>query len=499
MASYFAVSVTFLDAGFHGRRDGGNAEWPPSPLRLFQALLAASAARWRQDHFAAYAVPALRWLERQASPLIVAARQHFGVPVRIAVPNNDLDVLASAWSRGQEPKRQPAALKTLKTVRTTHLLGEDQVHYLWELPDSLTDDVRGNTEVLSSAAQSIVSLGWGVDLVAACGRVITAQEYSVLLSRKGLDSWRPGGEGTQEGLRVPVSGTVDALLARHKGFMERLRGGALADLAPLTAFHVVDYRRGTDPPPRRWAGFRLRHPTEDHHAAFGIIRANSVAAMTRNATARMAMSQGWPMDLIDRYVHGHRGQDEPTMPRFSYLPLPSIEPRGESKISLGPIRRVLVAELVESQESHLPWIRKMLPGQFLTDDKTGERRAMMTPLTSSDGVLRRYIEPADTWATVTPVVLPGCDDGKFAKAERLFFKALRHAGYSPEALAELEFRNVSFWPGNDLARRFHRPDYLKRDNWSVHHVRLKWRQPIAGPLALGAGRHCGLGIFAGLQ
>src|SRR5262245_64604221 len=49
--------------------------------------------------------------------------------------------------------------------------------------------------------------------------------------------------------------------------------------------------------------------------------------------------------------------------------------------------------------------------------------AMLAPLNESDWVLRQYTGSSDTWATVTPMVLPGSDDGKFAKAEKLFFKA----------------------------------------------------------------------------
>ncbi len=41
MIRYLCISATFLDGRFHGRRDGGESEWPPSPLRLFQALVAA--------------------------------------------------------------------------------------------------------------------------------------------------------------------------------------------------------------------------------------------------------------------------------------------------------------------------------------------------------------------------------------------------------------------------------------------------------------------------
>src|ERR1700730_13175967 len=41
-ASHFCLSVTFHDCRFHGRRDNGEPEWPPSPLRLFQSLVAAA-------------------------------------------------------------------------------------------------------------------------------------------------------------------------------------------------------------------------------------------------------------------------------------------------------------------------------------------------------------------------------------------------------------------------------------------------------------------------
>src|SRR5262245_43034384 len=121
MPSWFCLSVTFHDPSFHGRADGGDPEWPPSPLRLFQALLAAGSMRWRGEEFDGVAA-AFKWLEGQRrQPVIVAPKRHVGAPGRIAVPNNDLDVAAAAWSRGQEPKKQPSELKTLKTVRPTHL------------------------------------------------------------------------------------------------------------------------------------------------------------------------------------------------------------------------------------------------------------------------------------------------------------------------------------------------------------------------------------------
>ncbi|HEV3440895.1 MAG TPA: type I-U CRISPR-associated protein Csb2, partial [Gemmata sp.] len=70
MSNVLCITVRFLDPmpQFHGRADGGEPEWPPSPLRLFQALVDAAASRWRDLRFDDYAKPFLRWLEKQAPP-----------------------------------------------------------------------------------------------------------------------------------------------------------------------------------------------------------------------------------------------------------------------------------------------------------------------------------------------------------------------------------------------------------------------------------------------
>src|SRR5205085_12158335 len=123
------------------------------------------------------------------------------------------------------------------------------------------------------------------------------------------------------------------------------------------------------------------------------------------------------------------------------------------------IRRVLIAELGDLSQSQTPWAEQVLSGQLLADIETGEPCAMLAPLpqnkkrSESDWVLNKYVGVGRAWSTVTPVVLPGSDDGRWAKTKKLFCKALRHAGYHAEALAdEPEFRNVPFWPGAELAR-----------------------------------------------
>src|SRR5438128_12670098 len=125
------------------------------------------ASRWREQAFKDYAQPALEWLQRQNAPIIFAPEHRVGVPVRIAVPNNDLDVAASVWARRQEPKKQPDELKTMKTVRSTRPMGnkDDQatVHYLF-LP---ADGGCPQLEALTTASRSITHLAWRIAMADA--------------------------------------------------------------------------------------------------------------------------------------------------------------------------------------------------------------------------------------------------------------------------------------------------------------------------------------------
>src|SRR5207253_4859147 len=100
MTSYLCLSVQFLEAAFHGRQDGGAPEWPPSPLRLFQALVAAPAARWGERQHLDYARPALKWLEEQSPPEVVAPSGETGTGYRLSVPNNAMDLVGRAWDKG---------------------------------------------------------------------------------------------------------------------------------------------------------------------------------------------------------------------------------------------------------------------------------------------------------------------------------------------------------------------------------------------------------------
>lgn len=500
MLSHLCFSVTFLDPTFHGRTDGGEPEWPPSPLRLFQSLVAAAYTAWINDaELLAQATAALEWLERQLPPVIVTPASRLSQPYRLSVPNNAMDIVGRAWQRGNETGKDanPATHKAMKMVEGTSLVDGDSVHYLWPL-GAAKDDVLGFTETLSKAAQNLFALGWGIDMAVGHGRVIsdsTAQS----LERTG-ERWSPLARDGQSRLRVPTSGSLNELRRRHSQFLRRVTSdGGFAPVQAFSAFQRVGYAREQDRPARPFAAFQLLHPEEQRFRSFRGALTAKVAAMTRHAVAVVARDTGHTendidaAEWLDQYVHGHNRTNETRLGRFSYLPLPTIDPREV----VGGIRRMLVAEPVDGTSEHVSWLRRILSGQPLLRDPDQKLEAILAPLPVSDTVLRRYVETSGEWATVTPVVLPWGDRGKPQLAERQFLKALRHAGYRADELDDLELRREPFWRGAELARRYFVPKHLLGTaNW---HVRIRWRHSMSGPLVIGSGRFCGLGLFAAWQ
>ena len=483
MPNYFVLSIRFLDAvpSFHGRGDGSEPEWPPSPLRMFQALVCAAAGRWREQSLHDYAVTALRSLEGQ-TPIIIAPAVHaHRTPYRMYVPNNAGDLVSAAWARGSS-EASMAQHRVEKDVRPTRLIDDNAVHYLYPLPDGTCPHL----ETLVAAARSITHLGWGVDMVAADASIITKDAAAELTGER----WRAVSTGGTP-LRVPQSGTLDALIAKHQAFLNRLGPDGFHPVPPLSAFRVVGYRRDQDSVGRPYAAFRLLHPETGKNQTYAATDPVKVAGMIRCAAGKLAIqSRPDKKAWIDEFVYGHHNGSE-SFGRFSYLPLPSIQP----VVGVGRIGRVLIAEPLGAAGKEITWIKRLLAGQ-LALNKQGCPAFLLVPLTG-DHVLNQYVKPSDSWTTVTPVALPGSDDGMASKTDKLLGKMFRHAGYSLDMLADWpEYHRVPFWRGAEDAKRYRprAPHYLA--NCTMYHMRIRWKVPISGPLALGSGRHCGLGVFA---
>jgi CRISPR-associated protein Csb2 len=509
MPSFLSLAVTFLDPRFHGCGDAGAPEWPPSPLRLFQALVAATAAH-DGGTLSDESADTLRWLEAQPPPEIIAPRQRDGAPYRLSVPNNAMDKVGAAWSRGNlygQGDANPATHRAMKTVRPTHLVDGETVYYLWPLSAEPSNAVLSHVERLQTMARRLVALGWGIDLVVGNARILSEEQLP-----HGV-RWFSGSRGSSP-LRTPVAGTLHALTRRHDAFLNRLADDRFSPVPglPVTAFSITAYRREDEPPTRPVAAFQLLKTDASGYRIFEPRKGSEVTGMLRHAAAIAAQDAGWSEDRINRVVlgHGESRRNETHQPvglqRFAYLPLPSLERRrgkqGNPGIVVSGVRRALLTVFSDDLEREIDWARRALSGRDLLGEPDAQPKALMRGQSEADWNIQQYLKPCATWATVTPVVLPGHDDRNASKTELLLRKALVQAGFSEQLanVAELDWRHVGFWTGIDMASRYFVPKHLQK--YRRVHVRLTWKDSqqqslsVSGPVCIGGGRFYGLGLFA---
>ena len=501
MISYLCLSVQFLQPYYHGRGDGAEPEWPPSPLRLYQALVAAASRRFQEDQSRDNGVSALHWLEQQPTPAIAAVNGRLAwSKYRLYVPDNTGDLAAGAWSRGDATR---IVSRTEKDIRPMHLPDFGEVHYLFPL----TDDTCPHFNILCDVARSVTHLGWGVDLVVGNATVKTEAEV-VLLNG---EVWRPTLAATKTALRIPMSGTLDALITKHKAFLNRIGRDSQGNecfhpVPPLSTFRVVGYRRANDPRARPFIvfelrnddGTRFRYPQDKLIHLAGMVRHLAIKLMGESPPEEVGNSADW----VRSYVAGHRDAGADAHRQLSYLPLPSI---GHAHVDPA-VRRVMIAAPLDDDRL-LQHLEMMLDGQQLSP--TPETKLNHPPTlvrVGHDNIARFYTQSATNWASVTPVILPGHNDHKPDKTRKLIEKALQQSGI--DIPCEYEWSAFSQFPKSLSAHRYDRdkrptgyvrPKHLL-DQTAIH-LKLRFNDgvKVPGPLAIGAGRHCGLGLMASFE
>ena len=476
MTRHLCISVTFLDPLFHGKGDDEEPEWPPSPMRLFQAILAGTRAGCRANEWSDAKGAAFQWLAQRRPPLIVAPEARATPGYTSYVPNNDSDETFDRQER-----------LTTKVVRPHRLCDGGTVHYLWSIEESDWPAAKPHAEVLCREARHLLALGWGIDQVVGNGRVLSDAEAAALPGRpwRAWSAYRPGSRTW----RVPCGDSLEDLERVHKSFLQRVRGNQYFPQPRFSRFYSVSYISAETMPMRSYAAFEL-----PEGVAFRQEDAAKVAAMLRSLACRSAADDTHEFPGgSEVYVAGHTGSRKHTPPRFSYLPLPTI---GHEHAD-GMIRRLLIAEPFGGDGSHKRWAQERLLNAVLRDQDGNDRGVLLDPWRAASGpMIARYVDQARTWCTVTPVILPGFDDGRHAKAEKLFLTAVRDAGLPIDAVAELTMRKAPFWPAQH-PRQYAVPAYL--NHLPAWHVQIVFREQVPGPLAIGAGRHAGLGIFAGAE
>lgn len=497
---------------FHGRADNGEPEWPPSPMRAFQALLNAAGLRTRGKTLPLEVRSALQVLE-VLRPSIIAPRATLSTTGhRAYVPHNQTDLVTAAWNRGNVDA-SIASHRIEKDFRPYRIETVDEelptVHYLYHL-NAVDADPTELLSILRPYVRSVHCLGWGIDQVVADAMLVESPSMQAIGER-----WTPTPQGGRR-LRVHRNGSLDALVRRYDKFLNRLVESDWSPVPPLSAIEQVRYRRDTDSVARPAIVFKLLDDNDDTvsypHAKLihlaGMVRHVAIEMMRHNPPRRLRGIQ--PTEWVQAYVAGHQSPEDKAADsphsQFSYIPLPSI---GHQHTDPAVRRVMIVAPL--GDEAWLDHLAQYLDGQMLEPENDTRLPAgthlQLIPDGHKDGVRDAYIRDSRTWASFTPVILPGHDDHKPDKTRKLILKALAQSGL--EQPCEFEWSTFSLFPKSYDARKYvhddnapggkrrvgyFRPDHLLHQ--TAVHLRITFQQPVPGPITVGAGRHYGLGLFA---
>jgi CRISPR-associated protein Csb2 len=266
-------------------------------------------------------------------------------------------------------------------------------------------------------------------------------------------------------------------------------------------FDQVFYASAERPLGRPYVVFALRDSHEDiyryPHAKLihiaGMTRCAAIKAMKAYHPAEVEDAAAW----VESFVAGHRPEGVESHQQFSYIPLPSIGHEHADAM----IRRVMIAAPF-GHETQLRHLGDQLEGEQLKLEGGGEGPVLYR--LQSDSVTRQYLDPSRVWASVTPIILPGHDDHKPEKAVKLIERAFRQSGIDQPCQytwgATPNFAHCLTAHKYDQHGRptgYYRPDHLAA--LTAVHIRVTFEHPVAGPLSIGAGRHCGLGVLAGLN
>lgn len=473
MTKKLILQAQFLSPRFHGLLQDGSPEWPPSPFRMFQALLNGAMQSAGMDSDATRA--AFRWLETQSPPVIFAPKKSRGAQRTSYVPSNDV-----------YRRREYSSRLTPKNLHPSVFTEGASVSYIWDLPDAA--ETARNAEILIRAARRMNALGWGIDAVIGNGRLVDAS------AADGFDGerWLPVA-GAASRLRVPEKGALDDLLHCHTEFMKRSpKGEAPMPRREPRIFRFVEYAREGDAVGRRYEAFDIEGYSL-HSDFFALRNAFWVGDSIRRLMCREINRRDYNEQFngnADKDLAGHITKRTETAYRISCVPLPSY---GHQYVD-GGIRRALIAEPIGSSAGVKEWAQRRLSGEPLYDKRKKHRGLLVEPGgAASRRMVNRYTRPSKEWSSVTPIILPGTDKRKRRKAEAQILKTLAQAGYPESMIQDWNIRKTPHWRNGLHAERYHiPPEFVGRGVW---HLELEFKNEVRGPVTIGAGRFRGLGVM----
>ncbi|NOZ51634.1 MAG: type I-U CRISPR-associated protein Cas5/Cas6 [Gammaproteobacteria bacterium] len=478
------ITLKLLDDRYNGADD-----WPPSPFRLFQALLcAANAGRAATDEER----QALTWLEGLEQPVIAVPRACLTQGTTYYVPRNGADACGGNLVKA-------ARLRDAKCVQPRLFEAASPMLYIWT-----AENADRYSLTISAISERLYQFGRGVDIAYATTELVQIEEAQMMLKKHVGNIYRPTPNGI-EGLDVycPATGSLNSLTRRHSEHARKFQGNALRQPAP-PHFQKVKYN---SPVTRLFFDFAPQNGA----TGYCVSPVDSVVSLVEQIRDRAAqrLKQHFPPEKIERLVIGRNASESDKNRRIRIIPLPSI---GSSHADRH-IRRLMVEVPIACPlaTADIEWAFSGL--NLGVDLQTGELLDETQPcLVSSDdrkmathyGVDATVKKAHRIWRSVTPVALPigryhGKKGSERAAGEmvlrRTVQQAVRHSGYKQS----VDIRAVQREPLE--GKGLHAEQFAAGERFSsntLYHVEIAFQEPVSGPLVIGNGRYLGLGIMAPL-
>lgn len=452
------LGVAFAAIG----RDSPEPDWPPQPDRVFSALVASWAARGKRSDEKA----ALEWLETLEPPRIFAsAAARRPAPTSFVPPNDKVQVTSSPAWRSRQPRRFPASLPDDPTVCL-----------VWS-----EDAGDAPLRELDALARDVACVG-----------------HSASLTRCRFFRADPPAADRMQWARRRV----------YRGRLHQLEVSFCAGRRPPPGESV----RPTLPPTptssnqfwTEWLTLEIIDGTLD-------LRAAPIAAKTlRDAVMSGYGRAGLP---VPEWISGHQAGGSPSRaPHLAVAPLANLGWHFSDGQLMGfalipPARHKSFQDDADFRKA-LFRISERLNDRYVVElgklegAPNGLCLKLSLTLDSDLASLNpaRYLKKSRIWATATPLVLPlHPKRGSVEEIEALIADACEHAGVSrPSRAVAHQHSMISAAPSAQPSRRSPRwtgwrvPESFR--SRPLTHAVLEFDEPVTGPVLIGAGRFCGLGL-----
>lgn len=481
------------------------AEWPPHPDRLFQALIAA----WgRNDPPAGDERAALEWLEAlDAEGLLISAPSaHRRNVAMVYVPPNDARTTGQAGDKvprnvaamlrvlpelrkNRQPRTFPAVLPALPSMQTREAVSFRMplVRYVWPNAPGFEQHRRA----LQRLTAEVTYLGHSHTLVRLA--IVNASTIADEDSLGWIDS-------TGTTLRLPYRGRLAELVEQYE--RSKRRGKAIRPNPSLKTrlFHAP---KETQPPSTGFDGERVIVFGDAGGFCPSLVAFPLVAKRLRDALLKIADNSRLPIPTL---LSGHDSDGCPTAEaHLAIVPLADVGwPYSHGRLMGVALvwPREVTDEKRQEALSIINYFVKSRSGKMglLHFGPVGSWRLSLTPEPDRASLrFGRYARRARRWGTVLPVVLDRHPkDRPGHNVATIIARACVNAGLPPEAVDGVDIDLHKHAPTMGAPSVHEVAASLPKDSpyrgRPLRHLVLTFARPIRGPLILCAGRFRGLGL-----